>query len=66
MFYVQLITGLIVRSKVPFKFDGNGWSENIDVATRFVGTTGDDPNYSFFSTANFSFRRDSAVAYWGE
>ena len=64
MFYVQLTTGMIVRSKVPFSFDSNGWSNNIDVYAR-ISNDNADPIYNFYNTSNFSFRRDSAVAYWG-
>jgi len=64
MYYVQLITGLIVRSNVPFKFDPDGWSDNIDVATRLPNDSG-DPHYGFYTTVNFSFKRESAIAFWG-
>lgn len=63
-YYVQLTTGMIVRSKVPFSFDENGWSANIDVATRLSNDHA-DPSYGFYTTVNFSFRREYAVAYWG-
>lgn len=64
MHYVQLITGMIVRSKTPFSFDAAGWSDNIDVATR-LSNDSSDPHYGFYTTVNFSFRREMAVAYWG-
>jgi hypothetical protein len=64
-FYVQLSNGTIIRSDVPFKFD-NGWSENIDVSMRLPNLDHSDPNFGFYRTVNFSFRRESAVAYWGQ
>ena len=64
-FYVQLSNGTIIRSDVPFKFDVNGWSENIDVSMRLPNDHS-DPNYGFHRIDNFSFRRESAVAYWGQ
>lgn len=64
MYYVLLTTGMIVRSKVPFSFDENGWSANIDVATRLPNDNA-DPSYGFYTTVNFSFHRENAVAYWG-
>ena len=64
MYYVQLSTGLIVRSKSPFSFDSNGWSINIDLETK-LSNVDDNPNVGFYTTVNFSFKRDAAVAYWG-
>jgi hypothetical protein len=64
MYYVQLITGLIIRSKIPFSFEENGWSMNIDVSIRLLNADG-HPDVHFHSVEYFSFRRESAVAYWG-
>lgn len=68
-YYAQLNTGLIVRSKESFKFDEKGWSDASTVATKFPTYSGDratrDPSsYGFYATENFSFKRDTAVAYW--
>lgn len=64
-YYVQLSNGTIVRSAVPFSFDVNGWSINIDVEIR-LQLNESSILYGFHTVENFSFRRDSAVAYWGQ
>jgi hypothetical protein len=65
MYYVLLTTGMIVRSKTPFYFTENDWSDNIDAAVRVPNFDRADPHVGFYSVENFSFRRESAVAYWG-
>ena len=64
-YYVQLSNGTIVRSNVPISFDVNGWSKNIDVEIR-LQTNESNILYGFHNVENFSFRRDFAVAYWGQ
>jgi hypothetical protein len=63
-FYVQLSNGTIIKSDVPFKFDANGWSENIDVSIKLPNSIHPEPAFGFYNVVNFIFRRESAVAYW--
>ena len=70
-YFVQLNTGLIVRSKDSIKFDEKGWSDAATVGIKFPNYSGEratsDPSsYGFYTTENFSFKRESAVAYWSE
>jgi hypothetical protein len=63
-YFVQLINGTIVRSREPFKFDENGWSDNADVSIRLMTIDERSPYLSYYPASTFTFRRDHAVCYW--
>ena len=67
MYYVQLTSGLIAKSDVPFTFGSTGssaWSDNIDVSIGVLNPH--DGRINFNSVENFFFKREDAIAYWGQ
>ena len=58
MFYALLSNGTIIKSKINFTFDGL-WSEEINVEIKHPTDV-----LGCISVENFTFKRDSAIAYW--